>query len=195
LADSQNGLDTGLNIDAQFATNSAENPLAEPLAKHLENSLDNGLWQYACQVYSQAGVEAALLALQDDHGADINLILQALWLASEGKQWAETCIPNEYDQWMKEKVLPLRQMRRSMKVDWVEKRGSQYEDFRQQVKKLELKAEQYALGMLFTGSQPAMAIESDARNSEAGSEISNLNQLAEYLQLSRDKFELLISRA
>ena len=153
MADSQNGLDTGLNIDAQFATNSVENPYSEPPEKHLENShdndLDNGLWQYACQVYSQAGVEAALLTLQDDHGADINLILQALWLASEGRAWTEACIPTNYDQWMKEQVLPLRLMRRSLKVDWVENKGPQYEGFRQQVKKLELKAEQYALGMLF----------------------------------------------
>ncbi|MEH6451107.1 MAG: TIGR02444 family protein [Oleispira sp.] len=182
MADSQNGLDTGLNIDAQFATNRAENPLSE----HLENTLDNGLWQYACQVYSQAGVEAALLALQDDHGADINLILQALWLASEGKQWTKAYIPTDYDQWMEEQVLPLRQMRRSMKVEWVEKRGSQYEGFRQQVKKLELNAEQHALAMLF-------ALSDQEAKSDTGLVIANLAQLAEYSELSREKFEPLIS--
>ena len=106
--------------------------------------LENSLWDYACKIYSQLGVEAALLALQDNHGADINLILQALWLASEGQQWTKACIPNDYDQWMEEQVLPLRQMRRNMKVEW-----PQQAEFRQQVKKLELKAEQYALGMLF----------------------------------------------
>jgi uncharacterized protein (TIGR02444 family) len=182
LADSQNSLDTGLNIDAQFATNRVENPLGE----HLENPLDNGLWQYACQVYSQADVEAALLALQDDHGADINLILQALWLASEAKQWTKACIPHDYDQWMEEQVLPLRQMRRRLKIEWVENRGSQYEGFRQQVKKLELNAEQHALAILFAKS------DQEAKN-ERGLVLSNLAQLAEYSELSREKFELLIS--
>jgi uncharacterized protein (TIGR02444 family) len=182
LADSQNGLDTGLNIDAQFATNRAENPLSA----HLEYALENRLWQYACQVYSQAGVEAALLVLQDDHGADINLILQALWLASEDKRWTQACIPTDYDQWMEKQVLPLRLMRRSLKIEWVENRGSQYEGFRQQVKKLELNAEQHALAMLFVRCD-------QVPKSDTGLVIVNLAQLAEYLELSREKFEPLIS--
>lgn len=147
--------------------------------------LDNPLWQYACQVYSQDGVEAALLALQDDHGADINLILQALWLASEGAQWTHACIPNDYGKWMAEQVLPLRQMRRSMKTDWVENKGIGYEDFRQQVKKLELKAEQVALAMLFDSSDKE-------DNDEVGSVTSNLTLLAGYLGLSIDEFDQLI---
>ena len=192
MADSQNGLDTGLNIDAQFATNSVENPYSEPPEKHLENShdndLDNGLWQYACQVYSQAGVEAALLTLQDDHGADINLILQALWLASEGRAWTEACIPADYDQWIAEQVLPLRKMRRSMKVDWPEQEG-----FRQRVKNLELKAEQYGLEMLFEGGLQEDVMKDDEIKSEAGFVNSNLIQLAQYLNIPHNYFESLIS--
>jgi hypothetical protein len=45
---------------------------------------------------------------------------------------------------MMKQVQPMRQMRRNMKTN-----GPQHEDFRQQVKKLELKAEHYARGMLF----------------------------------------------
>ncbi|MBQ0731044.1 MAG: TIGR02444 family protein [Oleispira antarctica] len=188
MADSQNVLDTGLNIDAQFATNSAENPLTDPLEQSLENTLDNELWQYAYQVYSQTGVEAALLALQDDHGADINLILQALWLASEGKQWTEACIPADYDQWIAEQVLPLRKMRRRMKVDWPEQEG-----FRQRVKNLELKAEQYGLEMLFEGGLQEVVMKDDEIKSEAGFVNSNLIQLAQYLNIPHNYFESLIS--
>jgi len=138
-----------------------------------EIRLENSLWDYACQVYSQAGVEAELLALQDDHGADINLILQAMWLASEGKVWAQACIPNDYDKWMEEQVLPLRQMRRSMKADW-----AGYEDFRQQVKKLELKAEQYALASLYLNIE-GLAVESAAEKINLA--VQNMHILAEYL--------------
>ena len=155
-------------IDGHFATNSAVIPLENPL------------WQYACQVYSMAGVEAALLALQDEHGADINLILQALWLASEGQQWTKVCIPNDYDKWMTEQVLPLRQMRRSMKVEWPQQEG-----FRQQVKKLELKAEQYALAMLFEQSNKSSLVGQRADHTQ-----SNLLQLASYLNI---KPELVLS--
>jgi uncharacterized protein (TIGR02444 family) len=147
--------------------------------------LDNPLWQYACQVYAQAGVEAALLELQDEQGADINLILQALWLASVGRTWTKACLPSDYGKWMIEQVLPLRQMRRSMKIDWVEQRGAGYEDFRQQVKKLELKAEQYALAMLFVSGDKE-------DNDEVGSVISNLTLLADYSDFSVDKFDQLI---
>jgi len=160
--------DTQLIISAQFATNSLVIPLENPL------------WQYACQVYSMVGVEAALLVLQDEQGADINLILQALWLASEGRAWTKECIPAGYEKWMVEQVLPLRQMRRSMKVDWVG-----YEDFRQQVKTLELKAEQYALGMLYVSSHQEM-------KGEAGSVVANLTLLAERSNVLLEAFDQLI---
>lgn len=178
MADSQNGLNTGLNTSAntgaQFATNSLENPL----------------WKYACQVYSQPGVEAVLLELQDEHGADINLILQALWLTTEGQEWTRACIPNDYSQWMAEQVLPLRQMRRNMKAEWGEQRGAVYEDFRQQVKKLELKAEQYALGMLF--------VNNDVQQEEAGlkktefTHVDNLCILGQEMNILPEHFDTLI---
>ena len=120
---------------------------------------DNPLWQYACQVYSQAGMEAALLNLQDAHGADINLILHALWLASKGIEWTSECIPADYEKWVAEQVIPIRTMRRRLKTDWVELRDVAYENFRQQVKALELKAEQYALAMLY--QQACSALEKE----------------------------------
>lgn len=163
-------------IGGHFATNS---PVI-PQQTSLEHCLDNELWQYACQLYSQVGVEAALLALQDDHGADINLILQALWLASEGKEWTSGCIANGYSAWMSEQVQPLRQTRRNMKTDW-----PQHEDFRQQVKKLELKAEQYALAMLFASS-------SQGEKSEAELVVSNVTLLAEYSNIPFEKFDQLL---
>ena len=150
--------------------------------------LDNPLWQYACQVYAQAGVETALLELQDKQGADINLILQALWLASEGRAWTKGCIPNDYGKWITEQVLPLRQMRRSMKVDWVEQRGVVYEDFRQQVKKLELKAEQYALAMLF--------VHNDLQQEKSGlTSIDNLSVLGQTMNILPEHFDTLIQLA
>lgn len=177
MTESQNGLNTGLNTSvntgAQCATNSLENPL----------------WQYACQFYSQPGVETALLELQDNHGADINLILQALWLASIGSEWTASCIPDDYQKWMNEQVLPLRQMRRTMKVEWPEEKGKEYEDFRQQVKKLELKAEQVALGMLFLtrGSY----VDSNEVEKEAGSVKFNLTQLAHFSKIDFENFKAL----
>ena len=164
-------------IDGHFATKVGENPPQ----KFLEQPLDNALWQYACRLYSKAKVETVLLHLQDAHGADINLILQALWLASEGTEWTSASIPDDYIKWVEDQVVPIRAMRRRLKTDWVETRGVAYEDFRQQVKKLELKAEQYALAMLF------VQVNHEQREKHTETEVSgtkvlsnNVRRLAEY---------------
>ena len=115
--------------------------------------LDNPLWRHACQFYAQSGVEQTLLALQDEHGADINQILQAHWLGTEERVWDQGCVSEEYSLWMEQQIRPLRKIRRDMKQQWVEERGSAFEDFRQQVKKLELQAEQYGLALLYLAGQ------------------------------------------
>jgi hypothetical protein len=107
--------------------------------------------------------------------------LQALWLASEGIEWTQGCIPEDYSKWVKEQVLPLRKMRRNMKTDW-----SQYEDFRQQVKALELKAEQYALAMLYQQSSSGV-ITTVAQNHE----VSGLLAIAEFSNIAFDEFRRL----
>lgn len=154
---------------------------------------DNPLWQYACQVYSQAGMEAALLNLQDAHGADINLILHALWLASEGIEWTSECIPADYEKWVAEQVIPIRTMRRRLKTDWVELRDVAYEGFRQQVKKLELKAEQYALAMLFISSaQFEVASRETIQDKNLQLYHSNFHHLAKHAGITADKFNCLL---
>jgi len=115
--------------------------------------LDNPLWRHACQFYAQSGIEQILLTLQDEHGADINQILQAHWLGSEGKLWGPDVVSEEYLLWMEQQIQPLRKIRRDMKQQWGMERGAAFEDFRQQVKKLELQAEQYGLALLYLAGQ------------------------------------------
>lgn len=180
--------------DAQFATNSPVIPLQNPL------------WDHACQVYSQVGVEAELLVLQDKHGADINLILQALWLATEGIEWTPACIPENYQPWVTEQVIPIRNMRRRLKTAWTEQRGVAYEGFRQQVKKLELQAEQYALAILYvhnaTNSSDANmeGAELKGANTKGASKSGpvflaedNLKRLGETMNILPEHFESLIA--
>jgi uncharacterized protein (TIGR02444 family) len=173
-------------ISEHFATKAGENPplntLVTPLYKHLDQLLDNALWQYACQVYSLPGMEVILLDLQDEHSADINLILQALWLASEGIEWTFDCIPNDYGKWVKEQVIPIRTMRRSLKIDWVEQRCFGCKDFRQEIKSLELKAEQYALAMLYQRS----SILNQKAQKRTHSLTSNLINIAEHFKISSE---------
>lgn len=187
MAVSKNDNNPSLGIEAQCAIKAP----ASPQLDRLGPSLDNPLWQFACEFYARAGIETTLLTLQDEYGADINLILQALWLATLGKSWSAACIPVDYDPWMAEQVQPLRTMRRNMKVNWPEQKEKGFEDFRQQIKKLELKAEQFALCMLYlVASISPDEVEEPFNRAVA---LSNLDTLAEYFTLSSETFEQLKS--
>lgn len=45
---------------------------------------ESPLWRHAVRLYGRDGVAAACLRLQDGHGADVPLVLLALWLATRG---------------------------------------------------------------------------------------------------------------
>ena len=114
-------------------------------------SLDNPLWQFAQSFYQYPDVENVLIELQDDHGADVLLLLAALWLASEWRQWPELEHQDfaEYLAWREHVVLPLRQVRRTLPGS--SRRGpiSPVTDFRSRVQGIELEAEQMGLAGLF----------------------------------------------
>ncbi|WP_372777159.1 TIGR02444 family protein [Litorivivens sp.] len=48
---------------------------------------DNALWQFSLLVYSQPRVHRLCQLLQDEYGADVNLLLSACWLAKRGIVW------------------------------------------------------------------------------------------------------------
>ena len=115
-------------------------------------SLHNPLWQYACQLYSQPGVEAELLLLQDQDGIDINVLLSAHWLGRAGILWSAHYLPEMYRDWVLQQVVPLRQMRRQLKAQLLEGDGvveGCWREYREKVKGLELESEQMALAILF----------------------------------------------
>ena len=116
---------------AQFATEAGDGPM------------DNALWRYALRVYSRSGGEAQLLRMQDEHGADILQLLTVLWLSEQGLEVNEAALVNsEYLNWKQDMIEPLRQQRRQ--ADRLE-HGDLYE----LLKKSELEAERYGLGILW----------------------------------------------
>ena len=86
---------------AQFATEAGDGPM------------DNALWRYALRVYARSGVEALLLKMQDEHGADILQLLTVLWLSEQGLEVDEASLSDsDYVSWKQEMIEPLRQRRR-----------------------------------------------------------------------------------
>lgn len=77
---------------------------------------DHPFWDYSLGLYSRPGVSAACLALQDEYGLDVNLLLFCIWSAVAGPgdlsmSDIKACIAVTRA-WQERAVQPLRTVRR-----------------------------------------------------------------------------------
>lgn len=108
------------------------------------------LWDFAVECYQRSGVAECCLRLQDDAGADVNILLAAAWLAEQGRCW-------QHDQvrelivlcadWREHCVLPLRAVRRYLKNQ------TETPALYTQAKALEHEAEMHQLHLLHAALQ------------------------------------------
>ncbi len=110
---------------AQFATESGDNPL----------------WAYALAVYDRPGVQQCLLTLQNEHQADVLLLLADNWLRSEQRCWPQAAPGVNYLHWRDTMIRPLRTLRQSLSRD--------AEPLRQQLLNAELSAEREGVKRLY----------------------------------------------
>lgn len=105
------------------------------------------LWAFATRVYAGPGVAAACLQLQDEAGADVCLLLGALWSAVEGPGLLQGAELDALDRaaapWRENVVQPLRQARR-----WLKAEGFAADPLREAIKAGELQAERRALATI-----------------------------------------------
>lgn len=84
-----------------------------------ETGLDfEACWQAALEAYGHPGVEAACLALQDDYGLDVIVVLTLGWLASRGIGLSDAGVEAMLAAarpWQGGVVKPLRELRRRLK--------------------------------------------------------------------------------
>lgn len=80
----------------------------------------NPLWDFSLDVYARNGVADACIALQDEAGLDVNLLLFCIWCAAQGPG---RLTPDDLrdalaltDDWQAEIVKPLRSVRRRAKT-------------------------------------------------------------------------------
>lgn len=101
-----------------------------------------GFWDFSVSLYQRPGVEAALLALQDEDGLDVSLVLFCLYAAMRGEALTE-----EHIDAMRRigtvcgrgVVAPLRAARRALKP--LAPEGTEAGALRGEVKRIELAAE------------------------------------------------------
>lgn len=101
-------------------------------------------WRFSLHFYRQGGVSDACIALQDDCGVDVNLLLFLLWLAA-GRQSLSADDVKKLDDsvrdWRNLTIIPIRDARRKLKGAATLVAPGKQEAFRTKVKAIELDAE------------------------------------------------------
>jgi uncharacterized protein (TIGR02444 family) len=101
-------------------------------------------WRFSLHFYRQAKVSDACIALQDDCGVDVNLLLFLFWLAANGRQLSVADVKRLDDAvrgWRELAIVPIRDARRKLKGAATLVASKKQEAFRTKIKAIELEAE------------------------------------------------------
>jgi uncharacterized protein (TIGR02444 family) len=115
------------------------------------------LWDFAVSFYGLPDVATACLTLQDRGGADVNMLLFALWNARCGRRLGPEQAASAADlvrPWQDAVVRPLRTVRRGLKNHGFTLAPALVSRFRESVKNVELAAERLQMEMLATAVMP-----------------------------------------
>jgi uncharacterized protein (TIGR02444 family) len=105
---------------------------------------DSAFWRFSLHFYGLPDVAPACLALQDEAGIDVNLLLFLLFLAEQGRAVTQADVARldrAVAPWRSEIVEPLRALRRRLKAGIGDTPPTESEGLRNMVKKVELEAE------------------------------------------------------
>jgi uncharacterized protein (TIGR02444 family) len=135
-------------------------------------------WDFALRVYKTPGVSDACLAIQERHGADVNVVLFCCWLGETGRgaitpeRLAEAC--ESVTSWHESVVQRLRAVRRLLKDNAGKAPADLASSLRAQIQANEIDAEHIELLMLAANVadlKPDPARPADARANDAVSNI------------------------
>ena len=111
---------------------------------------DQSLWEFCLSIYAQPAIEQICLHLQDQGGANVNILLWLCWLADRGIQVDQQQLNigmEKIANWHGGVVTPLRQLRRGMKQDYTSHHQG-VDHARETIKAAELAAEKVELDWL-----------------------------------------------
>jgi uncharacterized protein (TIGR02444 family) len=129
---------------------------------------ESPFWRFSLHFYRQAKVSDACIALQDDCGADVNLLLFLFWLAAGRRQLSVADVRRLDDavrSWRDLTIVPIRDARRKLKGAATLVQPQKQEAFRTKVKAIELEAERLQQEALYglTRSGPPLGSEAAPR--------------------------------
>ena len=109
-------------------------------------------WRFSLQFYRLPQVADACIALQEEAGVDVNLLLFLLWQASQRRRLSTadvTALEAKIAPWREVTVIPLRSVRRALKSPPALVAAPTAEAFRNRIKAVELEAERLQQEAMF----------------------------------------------
>ena len=105
---------------------------------------ESPFWRFSVSFYSLPEVAAACLDLQDQAGADVNILMFLLWNATRSRKFSAADmrdLDGRIGEWRNNVVVPLRTLRRMLKSPPAIIEPPIAEKFRTRIKGIELEAE------------------------------------------------------
>jgi uncharacterized protein (TIGR02444 family) len=136
---------------------------------------ESPFWRFSLRFYARTKVSAACLALQDEAGVDVNLLLFLLFLAEHQRQVSVEDVATldaAVLAWRDSVVKPLRALRRALKTGIGEISVTVSETFRGQIKRLELDSEHIEQSVLERFSAANLGAPSASRMDAAQNNIA-----------------------
>jgi uncharacterized protein (TIGR02444 family) len=113
-------------------------------AAEAQSSQGSPFWRFSLRFYRQPMVADACIALQEEAGVDVNLLLFLLWHATLKHVLSAVeveALESKIGPWRDTTVIPLRAVRRALKSPPALVAGAVAELFRTRIKAVELEAE------------------------------------------------------
>jgi uncharacterized protein (TIGR02444 family) len=114
-------------------------------------------WRFSLRFYRQPGVADACIALQEESGVDVNLLLYLLWLARDARTFSAgevEALEGRIAPWRETTVVPLRTLRRALKSPPALVDPPAAELFRTKIKQVELEAERLQQESMYALAAP-----------------------------------------
>jgi len=144
-----------------------------------------GFWDFSVRTYRTDGVPEACLSLQNDYGADVNMLLYCSWVGGFYGSFDDALFSKASgfaDNWADEVVRPLRSARIWMKQSGCHEEPMSTEDcmsLREEIKSVEFEAERLQQQVLETITS-GRELRTDVTDAALDDVLANLHRYAEH---------------
>ena len=115
-------------------------------------------WQFSIEFYAVPGVAQACIELQDQAKVDVNILFFLLWNATQGRTYKKADVAEVerlIGAWRDMAVVPIRNVRRALKIPPAVMTPEAAEGFRTRIKAVELEAERLQQEAMYALTQAA----------------------------------------